>query len=178
LRKEALLDRHVALDCARYMEGQGRGIVRQGRVVWRGVIQLPNSGKVAAEQLPERVHCFDRRFTSRFVLEGLDLRYQIGSWIIQHPSNPEARASQNHNVRTPVRELLIQTYLGDAADRVSHWNIGLREYRYDAKPPVGREDIGQHAAVPRLKDVQRKRVSREEHDREWKDGQPEGHAEK
>jgi hypothetical protein len=178
LRKEALLERHVALDSASDMEGKGRGIVRQDRILWRGVVQLPNSGKVAAEQLPEGIHGFDRRFTSGFVLEGLDLRYQIGSWIIQHPSNPEARASQNHNVRTPVRELLIQTYLGDAADRVSHWNIGLREYRYDAEPPVGREDIGQHAAVPRLKDVQRKRVSREEHDREWKDGQPEGHAER
>src|SRR5689334_12319107 len=99
------------------MEGKARGILRQGRVVWRGVIQLPNSGKVAVEQLPERVHCFDRRFTSRFVLEGLDLRYQIGRWIIQHPSDLEAGASQNHNVRTPVGELLIQTYLGDAADR-------------------------------------------------------------
>jgi hypothetical protein len=73
--------------------------------------------------------------------------------LVQQGRYHETGASENYDVRSAVRQLLIDSYLGNASDCAGVGELRGAVHRSEAKPPVTLQAVSQHPFVPGLEDV-------------------------
>jgi hypothetical protein len=155
IRQQALFHAEAALDHAGDLKGEVRSGSWKRRIFSDQIVELSKHGKVSPKKISELscVLIFD--LSIRLVLERLDGCSEIGIWLLQQVRDHESGSPKDYDVRSPVGKLLVDTHLGDAADRARAGELRSTVAWGEPESAIALQTVRQHAFVAGLKDVER-----------------------
>ncbi len=166
ISRRCLIERSHSAPAAAKKERLDR-VGRQLRLLRLEIVEIPAKLLVLDKNRPESGRAIFSRERIGIVVESLDGCCEIGLRAWDETLNHKPETTEDDDVRSSVRQLLVDSNLRDATDGPRLRRLTRAPHRDDAKSPIAGQTVRQHAAIAGLENVEGKGRAGEKNHGDW-----------